>query len=199
MAAIYEIMIKSVRTFKKDEKNYHQGSVYMDGKRIGFYSDETDVPQNLKFDCGEEGINEFNTRVRQYFNQHNVTDEKRLEEMTAEEYNSLGGKLPVISLKDEKYRGNHDEIIRQFMYNLLLLHKCEREYKKAVKQGCHSIVLIHFLKLNGMVSRDDEIYYVEKKEAEMSSTEDWAVKMYGSDLFPAIIREYASNGDFVIH
>lgn len=204
------IMMKSVRSFRQGQEKYYQATVYMDEKKIGFYSEDPALARAFCFDRGKDVKGEFEQRVCEYFNRYEVLDEKKLEEMTLAEYNRYDGRWPVIKVEwqggvtgKNNAQTSQDAIcteqmFQQFLNHLLLLQICELEYKKAVRKGYRSILWIHFLQLRDVKKKPDVIYYISDEKRADCSAMEYAVRMYGEKPFPAIVLEYSHVDDFVI-
>ena len=190
------ITMKSISSFKREQEQHYQATVYMDGKKIGFYCEDPAREQVLCFDRGKDVAQELNRRVWDFFDRHEVPDEQRLGEMTLKELRDCNGKWPVIQVMQPEVLT--EQYLRQFFKQLLLLHTCEQQYKKAVKAGFASILLIHFLKLRDMKKNPNVFYYISKEERKGFSLMEYATRMYGKKPFPAILREYSHMDDFVV-
>ena len=193
MASINGITIKSVRSFKNEGVIYHQCSVYLrtdKSRKIGYYSEDPKEGKRMSFDCGTEGRDEFMHRVREFFLNYRILSEERISQMTKEEFFRKDSRKPIVIPDRERTKDDDERLTGEFMYNLISLHVCEKEYKKASGQGCPSIVWVRYLRLKDVRKQPDEIYYVYEKDRNRKKTKDWAINTYGLGQTLFTLTEY---------
>lgn len=194
MANMNGIEIKSVKSFYGRKGYVSQGSLYLDKKKIGFYSEDEEADElPVRFDCDETGKRIFRERIRQHFEKYPLLDYEKIQQMSIEEYRlkQKNQQLPLMNMEQEA----EDFVLRTFMKELLHIRKMEQSYKKAVKTGYQAIMEVHYILLEGCMNRKDEIYYtnepvkIYEKVYLESREEGLAVEL----------KLYMSKKDFVIY
>ena len=190
MARINGIELKSVKKHKQDSRYFVLASVYMDNKRIGYYSEEEDDRELVRFDCEEDRKQDFMKRVRNFFDKYRVPDEEKIGRMTPRDYLFHKEKQPVVCPAE------YDDlsILKLFIRQIILLHEAEQNYKKAVKQGYQSVLAVHYLHFQNRIFREDEYYYVGRNETEAEVRE----RLYEEETFPVLVKYYRTGGEFSI-
>ncbi len=140
MASIAGIQVKSIKHFRGIEGFAEQGNLFMDGKRIGFWSQDADGgEERYEFDKPEYK-QPFFDRIKDYYRNNPPVDEMKLCAMHAKDIDM--GNLPRANVDDKDY--NYNVSPERFMYALMNLCDAEKEWKKAVKAGCSAICIVDY-------------------------------------------------------
>ena len=140
MASIAGIQVKSIKHFRGIEGFAEQGNLFMDGKRIGFWSQDADGgEERYEFDKPEYK-QPFFDRIKDYYRNNPPVDEMKLCAMHAKDIDM--GNLPRANVDDKDY--NYNVSPERFMYALMNLCDAEKEWKKAAKAGCSAICIVDY-------------------------------------------------------
>ena len=191
MANINGIEIKAVKTFLGMEGYARQGNVYMDNKKIGFYSEDGDGGCSwIDFACNKEIKTLFYDKVRSHFRKNPVPDHIIIYNMTLEEYAQNENNLPVMKYEQE----SKETVMEYFMEELLDLRELEQDYKKAVKKGYSAIVAVNYTSLSGNPLPLNEVYFTNGTQGSIDKVKSVAKKK----SIAVTVKAYISPVDFKI-
>ena len=162
MAKIKGIEIKSLKKFKGREwdENY-QGNIYLNGKKIGFWSQDSHGGCDIFDFDDKESREKFIKVVKDYYDSNPY---KIYYNMTLEEF--MAGKEPELQHYDDMYEP-HD----MFMSELLNLTLDEKLFKTKIKKGYATIVMFNYYHLKGPVPVSSSIFYPSRYTKEMIKTD----------------------------
>ena len=189
MASIAGIQVKGVKTYSGMEGFAEQGNLYMDGKKIGFWSQDADGGDDrYEFDK-PESEQLFYNRIKDYFRKNPPIDESRLYSVNAEDVDM--GHLPQADVNKDDIATNPD----CFMYNLSNLIDVEKTWKKAVKTGFAAIGIVKYYDTLSPTPVD-ETWNIRDDDIELSTINilDKAQKKNPT----AHITVYAEAKDFIL-
>lgn len=191
MANINGIEIKAIKTFLGTEGYARQGNVYLDKKKIGFFSEDGNGGCDwIDFECDKEIKELFFSRVRAHYKNYPALDYMKIYNMTMEEYVKQENKLPVTTYEQE----SNDIIMEYFMEKLLNLRELEQDYRKAVKKGYSVLISIKYISLSGNALPLDEVYYTNGTNESFKKVENAAKEK----SITVIVESYTSPKDFII-
>lgn len=191
MANINGIEIKAIKTFLGTEGYARQGNVYLDKKKIGFFSEDGNGGCDwIYFECDKEIKELFFSRVRAHYKNYPALDYMKIYNMTMEEYVKQENKLPVTTYEQE----SNDIIVEYFMKKLLNLREFEQYYRKAVKKGYSALISIKYISLSGNALPLDEVYYTNGTHESFKKVENAAKEK----SIAVIAESYISPKDFIV-
>ena len=191
MANINGIEINAIKTFLGTEGYARQGNVYLDKKKIGFFSEDGNGGCDwIGFECDKEIKELFFSRVRAHYKKYPTLDYKKIYDMTIDEYVKQENKLPVTRYEQE----SNDTAMEYFMEKLLNLKEFEQDYKKAVKKGYSAIIAVKYISLSGNPLPLDEVYYTNGTQESFKKVENAAKEK----SIAAIAESYISLNDFIV-
>lgn len=196
MASIKGIEIKGVKGYQGHEGYCQQGNIYMDGKKIGFYSEDGwGGPPTLDVNS-KELKQELKQRMSLYYQEHPQIDSIKMWKMEKEEIilDSEGkmdeSKLPRTDFTNGGlFESNLEEL---FFPQLLELKDMESAYKKAIKKGFKEIVSLHYLSIRNSPRPLDMYYSTNGSEEVYQEIISLIENPY------VIIKRYKSLDDFKI-
>lgn len=191
MANINGIEIKAIKTFLGTEGYARQGNVYLDKKKIGFFSEDGNGGCDwIDFECDKEIKELFFSRVRAHYKNYPALDNMKIYNMTMEEYVKQENKLPVTTYEQE----SNDIIMEYFMEKLLNLREFEQDYRKADKKGYSAIITVKYISLSGNPLPLDEVYYTNGTQESFRKVENTAKEK----SITVIVASYTSPKDFIL-
>ncbi|MDD3414190.1 MAG: hypothetical protein PHY47_09335 [Lachnospiraceae bacterium] len=191
MANINGIEIKAIKTFLGTEGYARQGNVYLDKKKMGFFSEDGNGGCDwIEFECDKEVKELFFRRVRAHYKKYPALDYMKIYDMTIEEYVKQENKLPVTTFEQE----SNDIIMEYFMEKLLNLREFEQDYRNAVKKGYSELISIKYISLSGNALPLDEVYYTNGTHESFKKVENAAKEK----SITVIVESYTSPKDFII-
>ena len=190
MASIAGIKLTAIKSWLGEEGYTYQGNLYMDGTKIGFWSqDSHGGPDDFQF-SQKQYEKMFFDRVKEYYTKNPPIDEFKIFGLTDEELDMDNLPRITVNNNDDNIGINEDS----FMYELVKLSNDEKEWKKQVKKGYSALCIVDYYHTKGPVPRA-EVWHVSgdyKKHAEEILTE--AKKKKAS----AYITVYATAEDFIL-
>lgn len=180
MAKIYGVELKAVKRFVGHEGYCYQGNVYKDGKKVGFWS------QDSRGGCDEYGfdtsiLDEVITKMKMspYYKKHFIEPEH------------LKTNIPI----DQLYEFLDEDTL---MNDLINLREEESIYKKYAKQGYPITVIItdgyHLFAIAFTEEAGED--YIEKKIEEIKTTETKKGTFFKNAHIET--KVYRSLEDFVV-
>ena len=194
MAKIVRIELKAVKWAVGMEGDFFQANVYMDGKKIGFYSQDGnggcgwfrgDAPGNEK---------ELMNRIHEFYRKHPDIDTIRIYNsgMSSKEVceRRNAGTLPLMVFTSPK---DDSLALDVFMEALCQLKETEKNWKTCVKKGFKAIAKVRYIHLPNTPLPFDEEYYTDGAEETLSLLQKEA-----DEKSPNIVTQFASKEDFII-
>ena len=165
--------------------------VYLNNCKIGVYFDEGSGGNGiLKFCCESFYQKDFYYTAWRYFASFPDVDSLALYEFTLKDFLEYKGNLPKVSYKEWP-----DEKIALFFVNkLIYLYQIELQFEQALKEGYHSILVIHYFELKNAKLRQDQIYYTDGSESQANQVID----MISNSDKNYIVTQFNSKDDFII-
>ena len=195
MAKMSGVELKSVKYATGMEGLFFQGNVYMDGKRIGFYSEDGDGGCGWfrgDTDGAEEKLLE---RICGHYGRHPEVDTLDIyrSDMSAAEYAEKrdAGTLPMTDFSGEK---DTSFILDVFMSGRAGLLEKEKSYRKGLKRGYKAYVSVGYLDIPGAPVPLDEGYFTDGSAKALEQ-----IRTEANRKSPANeVTVYSSADDFVI-
>lgn len=136
MASMNGLSLKAIKEFDGHEGEGFSANIYMDGKNVGSVLDSAyggcyDYNYNSK--DVEEAVTE---RIKEYYTKNPAVDGLKIFTMKAEDFDAKN--LPVNTYEDTF------EPEDRFFFDLLMLTKTEKSFKKAQKKGGFIVILDYY-------------------------------------------------------
>ena len=195
MAKMSGIELKSVKYATGMEGDFFQGNVYLDGKKIGFYSEDGNGGSGW-FRGDSDGAEEkLLDRIRGHYKKHPEVDGLQIcmTKMTASEYagKKNAGTLPMTDFSGEK---DTSFILDVFMGDLAGLLEKEKSYKKGVRKGYGAYVYVDYVNVVSSPVPLDEGYFTDGSKTALEQ-----IRIEADRKLPANeVTVYSSADDFVI-
>lgn len=195
MAKMSGVELKNVKYAVGMEGGFFQGNVYLDGKKIGFYSEDGNGGSGW-FTGDSEGAEEkLLDRIREHYRKHPEVDGLQIcmTKMTASEYaeKKNAGTLPMTDFSKEK---DTSYILDVFMGALFELLEKEKSYKKGVKKGYKAYVSVGYVNVVNSPVPPDEGFFTNGSPETLAQ-----IRAEADRKSPANeVTVYSSADDFVI-
>ena len=181
-ASISGVSLKNLKYFVGHEGGCFQGDVYIDGKKQGFWSqDSWGGPDHFEFDATE-----IEKRAKEYFKKNPFVDIVELQRS--------GKKVEEVDFNNLPMRSELPEIESILMDDLASLTDMFKQYKKWAKNGYTYLVKLECIHGLWPIPREDGSYKgTRTKEAAENAWKEI------TDKYPyARAKMYSSVEDFVL-
>lgn len=175
MASMNGIELKAIKEFNgHDGGGYYQGNIYLDGKKIGYWSQDVWCgPDIFSFDRDE---NKFKDRIKAYYKKNPQVDE-----LKTLRHDTDWSNPPMTDYSDNPM------IEEYFMNDLLELSFREKEFKKYSKKGYKVMGVIDYYSGRMPKYRSQSIFAVDKAQIKFENETENSYTVF-----------YESLDDFVI-
>lgn len=191
MANIYGIELKNVNNFIGHEGNIFQGNVYLNGKKVGFYSEDAWGGEG-RLDATKENRKKILDTIEKYYNDNPPLDVFAVyDNISADEFVNMrdNGTLP-------KGRSKYFNSIDSFMYELYMLKNYETQFKKCIKQGSKALVIVEYIHIKNtpLPYPHDVMWYSPGGKRSL----DIIQKKANQKSVANIMKVFSSVNDFII-
>lgn len=194
MAKLSGVELKSIKYATGMEGGFFQGNVYLDGKKIGFYSEDGNGGPGWFTEDKDGAEDTLIERIHKHFVKHPEVDTISIyrSKMTAPEYAEKrdAGALPMNDFSKE----DASFALDVFMGNLFKLHEDEKSFKKAIKQGYKAYVSVEYVGIVNAPVPLDEGFLTDGSEKTLEQIKAQANKKSLANE----VTVYSSADDFVI-
>ena len=165
--------------------------VYLNHDKIGVYLDEGSGGNGiLKFCCEASEQKDFYYTAWRYFASYPDIDSIVLYDFTLKDFLEYKGNLPKVS-----YKGWPDDKVTLFFINkLIYLYQIEQQYYQALEEGYRTLLVIHYIELKNISSKQDQIFYTDGSESQYNQV----IEMINDSSQNYIITSFSSIKDFII-
>lgn len=185
MAKIYGIELKNIKNFVGHEGLAFQANVYLNGKKVGFYSQDGWGGSGW-LEADKENREKITDVINKYYKDNPQIDSFKVFQMTPDEFrrNRDKGTLPKATTTFEP--------IDTFMWELHELKTTESEWKKGVKQGYKAIVVVKYEHVRNTPMPMDSVWYSNGTRESINSIQ----KSADDKSVANFIKVYSSADDF---
>ena len=195
MAKMSGVELKSVKYATGMEGGFFQGNVYLDGKKIGFYSEDGNGGSGWFTGDTPEAEKKLMERIHEHYVKYPDVDSFRVyaSKMTVDEYLEKrdSGTLPMNSYSDE---GESSFVLDIFMSTLFSLLENEKSFKKAVRKGYRAYADVRYVHLPDIPVPVDEGYFTDGSPKSLAQIQADVDRKSPANT----VTVYTSLDDFVI-